>query len=124
MMYWVCYGIFNAVEFFSDILLAFWFPFYYETKVFFIIWLMSSYGNGARVFYKSVIHPELNKREEVRNRRKHQVKKFHFLSFALPFSFFSLFSLISMYPYTFFLFLNPEEKLNDEKKMMMLKMKM
>ncbi|RWS08207.1 receptor expression-enhancing protein 1-like protein, partial [Dinothrombium tinctorium] len=65
MMYWVCFGIFSACEVFSDLLLGFWFPFYYELKILFILWLVSSYGNGARIMYKHIIHPEFEKREEV-----------------------------------------------------------
>ena len=40
-------------------------PFYHEIKILFILWLMSPYGNGAKVMYKNVIHPELHRREEV-----------------------------------------------------------
>ncbi|XP_074600301.1 uncharacterized protein LOC141854503 [Brevipalpus obovatus] len=63
MMYWVCYGAFSATEFIADIFLSFWFPFYYEVKILFILWLLSSYGNGAKILYKAIIHPELDKRE-------------------------------------------------------------
>lgn len=40
-------------------------PFYYEIKTIFVLWLMSPYGNGARIVYKNIVHPELNRREEV-----------------------------------------------------------
>ncbi|RWS29303.1 receptor expression-enhancing protein 4-like protein [Leptotrombidium deliense] len=65
MMYWVCFGIFSATEVFTDFFIGFWLPFYYEIKIMFILWLTSPYGNGARIMYKNVIHPQLNQREEV-----------------------------------------------------------
>ncbi|PIO32095.1 hypothetical protein AB205_0116910 [Aquarana catesbeiana] len=43
LTYWVVYGVFSVVEFFSDIFL-FWFPFYYLGKVRrFSVTLFSSY---------------------------------------------------------------------------------
>jgi len=65
MMFWVSFGLFSFIEIFADILFGFWLPFYYEIKIIFILWLMSPYGNGARIMYKNVIHPEFNRRELV-----------------------------------------------------------
>ncbi|KAI1278087.1 Receptor expression-enhancing protein 4 [Halotydeus destructor] len=63
MMFWVCFGLFSFVEIFSDVFVSFWLPFYYEIKIIFILWLMSPYGNGAKIMYKNVIHPKLMQHE-------------------------------------------------------------
>lgn len=65
MMYWIVFAIFSFFEVFADIFIGIWLPFYYETKILFVLWLMSPYGNGAKIMYKHLIHPELNKREQI-----------------------------------------------------------
>ena len=45
--------------------LYFRFPFYYELKIVFVIWLLSPATKGSSVLYRKFVHPELMKREEV-----------------------------------------------------------
>ncbi|KAM4708925.1 receptor expression-enhancing protein 6 isoform 1-T1 [Discoglossus pictus] len=57
LTYWVVYGVFSVVEFFSDIFL-FWFPFYYLGKCAFLLWCMAPFSwNGSQVLYNRFIRP-------------------------------------------------------------------
>ncbi|XP_026581137.1 receptor expression-enhancing protein 6-like, partial [Pseudonaja textilis] len=57
LTYWVVYGMFSVVEFFSDTFL-YWFPFYYAGKCFFLLWCMAPFSwNGSQVLYRSLIRP-------------------------------------------------------------------
>ncbi|KAJ8277485.1 hypothetical protein GJAV_G00075670 [Gymnothorax javanicus] len=57
LTYWVVYGIFSVVEFFSDIFL-YWFPFYYIGKCLFLLWCMAPVKwNGSQVLYSRVVRP-------------------------------------------------------------------
>lgn len=57
LTYWVVYGLFSVVEFFSDIFL-FWFPFYYIGKCAFLLWCMAPFSwNGSQVLYTRFIRP-------------------------------------------------------------------
>uniref|UniRef100_A0A8C5LWL3 Receptor expression-enhancing protein n=1 Tax=Leptobrachium leishanense TaxID=445787 RepID=A0A8C5LWL3_9ANUR len=57
LTYWVVYGIFSVVEFFSDIFL-FWFPFYYLGKCTFLLWCMAPFSwNGSQILYNRFIRP-------------------------------------------------------------------
>lgn len=63
LTYWVVYGVFSIVEFFSDLFLS-WFPFYYMLKCGFLLWCMApSPANGADLLYKRVIRPFFLKHE-------------------------------------------------------------
>ncbi|CAG2105759.1 unnamed protein product [Medioppia subpectinata] len=64
MMYWIVFAIFSFVEVFTDIFVGFWLPFYYEMKILFILWLMSPYGNGSKILYLHLIHPQLTSHEQ------------------------------------------------------------
>ncbi|ESO02210.1 hypothetical protein HELRODRAFT_65616 [Helobdella robusta] len=63
MMYWIVFAIFTCAETFADIFIS-WLPFYYEIKIFYVIWLMLPATRGATILYKKFIHPQLSKREE------------------------------------------------------------
>uniref|UniRef100_UPI00398EBE0E receptor expression-enhancing protein 1-like isoform X2 n=1 Tax=Pristiophorus japonicus TaxID=55135 RepID=UPI00398EBE0E len=63
MMYWIVFAIFTTIETFTDIFIS-WFPFYYEIKVAFVIWLLSPYTKGASVIYRKFIHPTLSSKEK------------------------------------------------------------
>jgi len=63
MMYWIVFALFTSAETFSDVLLAFWFPFYYELKICTLIWLLAPATNGSSLLYKKFVHPALVKRE-------------------------------------------------------------
>ncbi|XP_075061644.1 receptor expression-enhancing protein 6 isoform X2 [Mixophyes fleayi] len=57
LTYWVVYGVFSVVEFFSDIFL-FWFPFYYLGKCAFLLWCMAPFSwNGSHIIYSRFIRP-------------------------------------------------------------------
>lgn len=42
------------------------FPFYYEIKMAFVVWLLSPYTKGASLLYRKFIHPTLSRREKVK----------------------------------------------------------
>ncbi|XP_077325952.1 receptor expression-enhancing protein 4 [Lithobates pipiens] len=63
MMYWIVFALFMTVETFTDVFLS-WFPFYYEIKMAFVIWLLSPYTKGASLLYRKCIHPALSLREK------------------------------------------------------------
>lgn len=63
MMYWIVFAFFTCAETFTDILLAFWFPFYYEIKIILVIWLLSPVTKGSSILYRKFVHPQLAKRE-------------------------------------------------------------
>lgn len=63
MMYWIVFAIFTTIETFTDIFIS-WFPFYYEIKIAFVVWLLSPYTKGASMIYKKFVHPTLTSREK------------------------------------------------------------
>lgn len=64
MMYWIVFALFLCTEALTDIFLSFWFPFYYETKILFVLWLLSPYTKGASFLYRKFVHPTLMKHEK------------------------------------------------------------
>jgi len=67
MMYWIVFALFTSIETFTDIFVAFWFPFYYEVKILFLIWLISPVSKGSlgsSILYRRFVHPTLINREE------------------------------------------------------------
>uniref|UniRef100_A0A8C6IKW7 Receptor expression-enhancing protein n=1 Tax=Mus spicilegus TaxID=10103 RepID=A0A8C6IKW7_MUSSI len=63
MMYWIVFAIFMAAETFTDIFIS-WFPFYYEFKMAFVLWLLSPYTKGASLLYRKFVHPSLSRHEK------------------------------------------------------------
>ncbi|NWV41176.1 REEP4 protein, partial [Grantiella picta] len=63
MMYWIVFALFMATETFTDLLIS-WFPFYYEVKMAFVIWLLSPYTRGASLLYRRFVHPTLTRKEK------------------------------------------------------------
>ena len=63
MMYWIVFAIFTTTETFLDIFFS-WFPFYYEIKILFILWVLSPATRGSSLLYKKVVHPLLIAREK------------------------------------------------------------
>lgn len=63
MMYWIVFALFMAVETFTDIFIS-WFPFYYEIKMAFVLWLLSPHTRGASLLYRKFIHPSLSLHEK------------------------------------------------------------
>ncbi|KAJ2355415.1 ER membrane protein DP1/Yop1 [Coemansia erecta] len=56
LTYWVVFGTFNVLEYFTGFLL-YWFPFYYLIKLGFLVWLMMPATRGAERLYHSGIKP-------------------------------------------------------------------
>lgn len=44
------------------------FPFYYEIKMAFVLWLLSPYTKGASLLYRKFVHPSLSRHEKVPQR--------------------------------------------------------
>ncbi|CAG5120517.1 unnamed protein product [Candidula unifasciata] len=63
MMYWIVFALFCAVETFSDVFLS-WFPFYYEFKIIFVLWMLSPMTQGSSFLFKKFVHPQLARREK------------------------------------------------------------
>uniref|UniRef100_A0A8D2NW42 Receptor expression-enhancing protein n=1 Tax=Zosterops lateralis melanops TaxID=1220523 RepID=A0A8D2NW42_ZOSLA len=63
MMYWIVFALFMATETFTDLLIS-WFPFYYEVKMAFVVWLLSPYTRGASLLYRRFVHPTLARKEK------------------------------------------------------------
>ncbi|KAM6369806.1 LOW QUALITY PROTEIN: receptor expression-enhancing protein 4 [Pluvialis apricaria] len=63
MMYWIVFALFMATETFTDLLIS-WFPFYYEMKMAFVMWLLSPYTRGASLLYRKFVHPTLSRKEK------------------------------------------------------------
>ncbi|KRX74875.1 Uncharacterized protein T06_14375 [Trichinella sp. T6] len=76
MMYWIVFAVFLNLETLADIFLGIWLPFYYEMKMWFILWLMLPYTRGSTVLYRKFIHPILERHEkdieEYLSQAKHQ----------------------------------------------------
>ncbi|CAD5227593.1 unnamed protein product [Bursaphelenchus xylophilus] len=64
MMYWIAFAVFCVFESFADIFISFWFPFYYELKIAFVLWLVTPWTKGATILYRKWIHPTLMKHED------------------------------------------------------------
>lgn len=64
IVYWIVYAFFTCLELLADAVMS-WFPFYYEIKAIFLIWLLGPSTRGAMKFYKAIIHPTLVSREQV-----------------------------------------------------------
>lgn len=62
MMYWIVFALFSTVETATDLFLS-WFPFYFELKIAFVIWLLSPYTKGSSVLYRKFVHPTLSNKE-------------------------------------------------------------
>ncbi|XP_074837731.1 receptor expression-enhancing protein 4 [Carettochelys insculpta] len=63
MMYWIVFALFMAMETLTDMFVS-WFPFYYEVKMAFVVWLLSPYTRGASLLYRKFVHPMLSRREK------------------------------------------------------------
>ncbi|XP_072923895.1 receptor expression-enhancing protein 2 isoform X2 [Hemitrygon akajei] len=63
MMYWIVFAFFTTAETLTDLILS-WFPFYFELKIAFVIWLLSPYTKGSSVLYRKFVHPTLSSKEK------------------------------------------------------------
>lgn len=64
MTYWIVLALLSLLEEVLDLLLGFWWPLYYETKIVAILWLLSPATRGSSLLYRKVVHPSLVSREE------------------------------------------------------------
>ncbi|XP_050818312.1 receptor expression-enhancing protein 2 isoform X3 [Gopherus flavomarginatus] len=69
MMYWIVFAFFTTAETLTDIVLSCFsislrFPFYFELKIAFVIWLLSPYTKGSSVLYRKFVHPTLSSKEK------------------------------------------------------------
>ncbi|KAJ3438781.1 receptor expression-enhancing protein [Anaeramoeba flamelloides] len=62
LVYWTVAGLFSFFEFWADIIVS-WFPFYYELKIAFFIFLQNPWFNGAQFLWKTFIRPFLDSKE-------------------------------------------------------------
>ncbi|CAL8077791.1 unnamed protein product [Orchesella dallaii] len=64
MMYWIVFALFQFCEVFVDMFIGCWFPFYYEIKIVFVLWVLSPTTKGGSVLYRRIIHPTFNRHED------------------------------------------------------------
>ncbi|KAK3916735.1 Receptor expression-enhancing protein 2, partial [Frankliniella fusca] len=64
MMYWIVFALFTCAETFTDVLLSFWFPFYYELKIIVVLWLLAPATKGSSIIYRKFVHPTFTKKEK------------------------------------------------------------
>ncbi|XP_027198357.2 uncharacterized protein T19C3.4-like isoform X1 [Dermatophagoides pteronyssinus] len=76
VMYFIVFQIYCSIEFYLDLFLSFWLPFYYESKLIFIFWLISPYGNGAQILYENLIQRKFEENEEKIDKQIDNLKKF------------------------------------------------
>lgn len=62
LSYWAAYGSFSVVELFTDQFL-YRFPFYYQMKLAFLVWLQLPSVDGARHFYINLLRPFLRRHQ-------------------------------------------------------------
>uniref|UniRef100_F1LCU5 Receptor expression-enhancing protein n=1 Tax=Ascaris suum TaxID=6253 RepID=F1LCU5_ASCSU len=74
MMYWIVFALFCFVETITDVIVSFWFPFYYELKIIFVFWLLSPWTKGASILYRKWVHPLLTKHEREIDQMLEQAK--------------------------------------------------
>lgn len=75
MMYWIVFAGFTAIETITDTFLSFWFPFYNESKLVLLLWLLSPATRGSSLIYRQFIHPTLLKRENYIDNMMRQVQE-------------------------------------------------
>ncbi|KAF9292163.1 receptor accessory protein 4 [Linnemannia elongata] len=63
LMYWSVMGMFSVVEVVLDTF-VFWFPFYYEIKMLFVLWMILPQTQGSIYIYQAIVEPYLMKHEK------------------------------------------------------------
>ncbi|KAJ1926968.1 ER membrane protein DP1/Yop1 [Tieghemiomyces parasiticus] len=56
LTYWTVFGLFNVVEYFTNVLL-YWVPFYYTLKLVVLLWLALPHTRGAEYLYQNYLRP-------------------------------------------------------------------
>ncbi|KAF9274602.1 receptor accessory protein 4 [Mortierella alpina] len=62
LMYWTVMGIFTLAEVVLDTF-VFWFPFYYEIKMLFVLWMILPQTQGSIYLYQTFVDPYLTQHE-------------------------------------------------------------
>ncbi|KAF9318344.1 receptor accessory protein 4 [Podila horticola] len=62
LMYWSVMGLFSIAEFVFDTFI-FWFPFYYEIKLLFVLWMILPQTQGSIYLYQAFVDPYLTQHE-------------------------------------------------------------
>ncbi|GJJ67807.1 receptor expression-enhancing protein 1/2/3/4 [Entomortierella parvispora] len=62
LMYWTVMGLFTLAEFVLDTF-VFWFPFYYEIKMLFVLWMILPQTQGSIYLYQAIVDPYLTQHE-------------------------------------------------------------
>ncbi|KAG0040617.1 receptor accessory protein 4 [Podila clonocystis] len=62
LMYWSVMGLFSIAEFVLDTFI-FWFPFYYEIKLLFVLWMILPQTQGSIYLYQAFVDPYLSQHE-------------------------------------------------------------
>lgn len=81
MMYWIVFALFITAELFADLIFGFWFPFYYELKIIFMLWLLLPASKGSSVLYRKFVHPWLSKHENDIDSYIEQLKESGYVTF-------------------------------------------
>jgi len=75
LTYWVVFGLFNILEYFTNLLL-YWVPFYYTIKFFLVLWLTLPQFRGAIHLYHNFIRPvSVQNQQPVSTTLKDQMKR-------------------------------------------------
>ena len=82
--YWVVFSLFTAVEQIVDRLLENIFPYFYEFKILFVVWLVASFTKGYSYLFSWLVQPVMMRIEvkvddilnEVRKKRVNLCNKF------------------------------------------------
>jgi len=62
IMYWIVFSLFTVFEVFTDIVFS-WLPFYYLSKIVFVLWLAMPFTKGSTFVYRKIIHPNFSRKE-------------------------------------------------------------
>ncbi|XP_030380999.1 uncharacterized protein LOC115628883 [Scaptodrosophila lebanonensis] len=62
LSYWIAYGVYAIIEFFS-VGLIWWVPFINEFKLFFLCWLLPTVGGGSELIYDDFLCPFFTRNE-------------------------------------------------------------
>ena len=75
MTYWIVFSLITMCEEVTDLVFSPWFPFYYELKMLFLLWLVSPSTRGSVIIYTKIVHPLLVSKEEMIDRMMDSFKE-------------------------------------------------
>ncbi|KAF9973613.1 hypothetical protein BGZ73_003135 [Actinomortierella ambigua] len=74
LMYWTVLSLYTIAEPFAD-LLFFWFPFYYDIKMLFVLWMVLPQTQGSLYIYQVFVEPYLISHEQDIDKKLQDVQK-------------------------------------------------